>query len=146
MGLARRLGQVFSLTSAITGAGLWGLVLAGWVSEAVVPRSWRVDDDWIWLLLPLGGIAAIGLWLRFRHYVWMHIVSVLLCAWPIASIVWILNQPVTPGFERLGQSLGKALALVLAQVAAVTGVAAVLIAAAFVAFLSWYEAQIQEPE
>jgi hypothetical protein len=144
MGVAKRVGQVFSMASAMAGFALGGLMVATWVSESVIQPRWRLDDDWIWLMLPVGATVAMGLWLRFRHQAWIHILGVILLAWPVVSIVFLLTRPVPPGFNGLGASIGRAMAIVLAQVAAVTGVTSLVIATAFVAALAWYEARCGE--
>lgn len=90
-------------------------------------------------MLPAGATGGMVLWLRFRHQVWLHVMGVILLAWPVVSILYVLTRPVPRDFSGLGASIGRAIAIVLAQVAAVTGLASLVIATAFVAALSWCE-------
>jgi hypothetical protein len=126
-----------SLTFTMTGCSVGLFIAATWLYESVPPSWRRGDDDWLWLMLPLGAAVGLVLWLRYRRRPWVHVGGAVLIVWLVGSIGWILSLETPPGMQGLGMAIGKAMAAATAQIAAVTGAVSLAIAAAVVAALTW---------
>lgn len=141
MRLAKQTTLVVSLTAAMTASAVLSLIVSTLVSETWLQPSWRIDDDWIWLLPPLGAGLGLALWLRYYQAAWIHVATAILTAWIGAGIVWTIQRPVPQGMQGLGAAIGRAMAIALAQMAAVTALVSLIVATFVVVALAWHERQ-----
>ena len=140
MGWWRRIGLTFSLTAAMTGSAVWLLIVASGLWEST-PYSWRGDDDWLWLMLPLGAAIGLVLWLRYWRRPWIHYCGVLMILSLVVSIGRILLLETQQGMAGLGIGIGKAIAAATAYAAAVTGLISLAIALVVIVALTWRKSQ-----
>jgi hypothetical protein len=120
------------------------LILSSWLYE-FLPYNRRFEDDWLWLLLPLGAIAALVNWVRHRRRRWVHVVGLTLMVCLVASMTWTLSRETPEGMAGLGIGLGKALVLFTAYVAAWTAAICFAVACLVIAILAWRERRLVVP-
>ena len=135
-GWLKRLALTCSLTITTTGMGM-SLFLASMHLAELLQQFWRIDDDWTWLMLPLGAVMGIGLWLKYRQRIWIHVCGAVLTLWLAVSLASIFTTPTPPGMQGLGIAIGKAIAAAILYVAGITGLIALAISSAVVAALTW---------
>ena len=116
-----------SLASLMTGLAFSLFLGASWLSEAVIRHHWRGDDDWLWLMLPVGGVLGLWLGLRYHRRAWIHVTSGVLGSGVAAFLLHVSRLTARqPG--DLGEGIGRILAVWLARVLLVTGAVALAVA------------------
>ena len=106
----------FSLEALIVSCSLSLFLAAGVLSESVIREG---DDDWLWLMFPVGGSIGLFLGIRYRNTIWIHVVSVViaLCVVALLAQLWIWSTRETSGMR---EGFGKLFSLVAFVVVVVT--------------------------
>lgn len=98
-----------SLASLASGCALILFLFIANPVAAILNEQFRIDDDWVWLVLPIGGAFGFALGLRYRRSIWLHVLSALLGAGAAALVIYSL-QLAFRSPQDLGQGIGKLIA------------------------------------
>ncbi len=128
-----------SLASLTAGLSLLLFLPGNWVAEAIQHR-WGGDDDWVWLMLPCGGVLGLVIGVRYRGRIWLHCASLAFGLGTMALFLW-LSVPVRsePGglAGGIGAVISAWLRIMVLWVAGVSLVTAGIVTSLIAVYQRW---------
>ena len=121
------------LSGLVAGLALALFAMAFPIAETL-NKQLRIDDDWAWLALPVGGVAGLVLGVVQRQRKWLKAISAFLLALVIGAIVCLsipIEAPVSvpEGMNRLPYGMGNIIRAAFLYTALITAGVSLVLAA-----------------